>query len=103
MARAALDWSSQDLARAAQVGVNTVNRFEAGQDARVSSVDKMRGALQAAGLVFLEENGEGIGVRFSKPAVITDHPKPVGPATDLIERMDAAIEAHQRIKLKRSR
>ncbi len=66
MARAALDWSTQDLARAASVGVNTVNRFEAGQDARVSSVDKMRAALEAAGVIFVAENGEGPGVRLRK-------------------------------------
>ncbi len=62
MARAALSWSTQDLAANAGVGVNTVNRFEAGQDARISSVDKMRVALESAGVIFVEENGEGPGV-----------------------------------------
>lgn len=66
MARAALNWSTQELATKAGVGVNTVNRFEAGQDARVSSVDKMRAALEAAGVIFVEENGEGPGVRLRK-------------------------------------
>ena len=32
MARAALEWSTTDLARAADVGVNSVNRFETGRD-----------------------------------------------------------------------
>jgi hypothetical protein len=66
MARAALDWSTHDLARAAEVGGNTVNRFEKGQDARVSSVAKMRCALEAAGVVFVDENGHGPGVRLRK-------------------------------------
>lgn len=66
MARAALSWSTQDLAKAAGVGANTVNRFEAGQDARVSSVDKMRLAMEAAGVIFVAENGEGPGVRIRK-------------------------------------
>ncbi|MFG1378086.1 helix-turn-helix domain-containing protein [Xanthobacter autotrophicus] len=66
MARAALNWSTQELAAKAGVGVNTVNRFEAGQDARVSSVDKMRAALEAAGVIFVAENGEGPGVRLKK-------------------------------------
>ena len=66
MARAALSWSTQRLAIAAGVGLNTVNRFEAGQDARVSSVDKMRRALEAAGVIFVDENGEGPGVRLRK-------------------------------------
>jgi hypothetical protein len=68
MARAALDWRTTDLARAACVGLNTVNRFEAGRDARISSVDKLRSALEAAGIAFIAENGGGVGVRFRKPA-----------------------------------
>lgn len=66
MARAALNWSTQDLAKTAGVGANTVNRFEAGQDARVSSVDKMRKAMEDAGVIFVAENGEGPGVRIRK-------------------------------------
>lgn len=58
MARAALKWSTADLAKMAGVGVNTVNRFEDGQDARMSSVDKMRSALEAAGIEFI--NGTGV-------------------------------------------
>nr|WP_245520956.1 MULTISPECIES: helix-turn-helix transcriptional regulator [unclassified Mesorhizobium] len=66
MGRAALNWSTLDLAKAAGVGGNTVNRFEAGQDARVSSVDKMRSALESAGVEFIPENGGGAGVRLKK-------------------------------------
>jgi len=66
MARAALDWSIADLARAADVSVNTVNRFESGNDARLSSVDKMRSAMEAAGVEFIAENGGGPGVRLRK-------------------------------------
>jgi len=68
MARAALDWRTTDLARAASVGLNTVNRFEAGRDARISSVDKLRSALEAAGIAFIAENGGGVGVRFREPS-----------------------------------
>jgi transcriptional regulator with XRE-family HTH domain len=64
MARAALSWRTTDLARAANVGLNTVNRFEAGRDARMSSVEKLRSALEAAGVAFIAENGGGLGVRF---------------------------------------
>jgi transcriptional regulator with XRE-family HTH domain len=67
MARAALDWSTTDLARAANVGVNSVNRFETGRDARISTVEKLRSALEAAGVVFIAENGGGLGVRFREP------------------------------------
>jgi predicted transcriptional regulator len=64
MARAALGWTTQDLAREAEVGANTVNRFEAGQDARLSSVSKMRRALENGGVQFIPENGGGVGVRL---------------------------------------
>jgi transcriptional regulator with XRE-family HTH domain len=64
MARAALNWSTQQLAEVAGVGANTVNRFEMGQDARVSSVEKMRTALEMAGVEFIPENGGGAGVRM---------------------------------------
>ena len=66
MARAALGLSTVDLARKAEVGANTINRFEAGQDARISSLEKMRSALEAAGVIFVDENGAGPGVRLKK-------------------------------------
>jgi transcriptional regulator with XRE-family HTH domain len=66
MARAALLWSTQALAERAGVGVNTVNRFEGGGDARLSSVDKLRRALETAGVEFIPENGGGAGVRVRK-------------------------------------
>jgi transcriptional regulator with XRE-family HTH domain len=61
MARAALRWSTAELAEKAGVGVNTVNRFEDGQDARVSSVDKIRAAFETAGIEFI--NGSGVRLR----------------------------------------
>jgi transcriptional regulator with XRE-family HTH domain len=66
MARTALGWSTADLGAKAGVGPNTVNRFERGHDARMSSVDKMRQALEAAGIEFIAENGGGVGVRLRK-------------------------------------
>lgn len=57
MARAALRWSTQDLAKAAGVGGNTVNRFEAGQDTRLSSYDAMSKAFEAAGVTFTSHDG----------------------------------------------
>jgi transcriptional regulator with XRE-family HTH domain len=62
MARTALVLSTADLGRLAGVGANTVNRFEGGQDARLSSVDKMRRALETAGVEFT--NGDKPGVRL---------------------------------------
>ncbi len=64
MARAALNWTTSDLAKAAGIGVNTVNRFEGGSDTRLSSMKKLRRALEDAGIEFISENGGGAGVRF---------------------------------------
>lgn len=66
MARAALNWTTSDLAKAAGIGINTVNRFEGGADTRTSSVNKLRDALEDAGIVFIAENGGGAGVRLAK-------------------------------------
>jgi len=44
--------------------IATLNRFETGRDARISTVEKLRSALEAAGVVFIAENGGGAGVRF---------------------------------------
>ena len=87
MARAALNWSTADLAKAADVGVNTVNRFEQGQDARISSMQAMRRSLETAGVIFVAENGEGPGVRLRKA--------PLDPAAiaGKIADLDAKAEA----------
>lgn len=79
MGRAALAWSTTELATRAAVGSNTVNRFEAGQDARISSVEKMRVALEAAGVLFIAENGEGPGVRLRK-SVASEPAAAISPA-----------------------
>jgi transcriptional regulator with XRE-family HTH domain len=63
MARAGLRWSSRDLAERAVVGVNTVSRFETGFKAEALTVKRLRVALEAAGAVFLEDDGAGPGVR----------------------------------------
>src|SRR5271156_380117 len=64
MARAALGWSTTHLARAANIGPATINRFETGQDARISTVERLRSALEAAGVVFIAERGGGAAVRL---------------------------------------
>ena len=66
MARAALDWTARDLAKASNVGVNTINRLERGADALTSTVQRLRTALEAAGVEFIAENGGGPGVRLRK-------------------------------------
>lgn len=68
--RALVRWSAQDLADRAGVGVATVRRCEAETgfvSATQANKSAMRSALEAAGVVFIEENGGGAGVRLSQP------------------------------------
>ena len=51
-ARVAANLSNSELAALAGVGVNTVSRFEQGNDVRLSSADAIREALEAKGIVF---------------------------------------------------
>ena len=65
MARAALDLSLSDLAKAAGVHRNTISNFETGKYAGdPKSLDKIRKALEKAGLEFT--NGDSPGVRLKK-------------------------------------
>ena len=66
-ARALLAWSQGALAEASGVSEPTVARLEA-QDGDLGgrAGAKIVVALEAAGVIFLEENGEGPGVRLQK-------------------------------------
>lgn len=68
-ARALLDWSQQALAENAGVGVVTIRQLEGeNQQPRRATLAVVRGALERAGVEFIDENGGGSGVRFRKPA-----------------------------------
>ena len=66
MARAAVGWGVRELAEKAGVTANTVTRIENGSDARQSTMDSLQQALEAAGVMFIDENGGGPGVRLRK-------------------------------------
>ena len=66
MARAATGLGVRDLAEAAGLSPNTVARLERGEDLKESTVAAIRAALEAAGVVFLPENGNGPGVALRK-------------------------------------
>jgi transcriptional regulator with XRE-family HTH domain len=64
-ARGLLDWSQQELADRAKVGIVTVRQLEAGaHQPRRATLDVVRRCLEAAGVEFIEENGGGAGVRL---------------------------------------
>ena len=66
MARAAIGWGVRELAERANVTPNTVSRIEKGGDALASTLDRIKAALEAAGVIFIDENEEGPGVRLRK-------------------------------------
>lgn len=66
MARAALGWGVRDLAAAAKISGDTVNRLERGEALRERTIADIRAAFEAAGVEFIAENGGGLGVRLAK-------------------------------------
>ena len=69
-ARALLAWSQERLASAANVSIPTIKRLES-QDGPLGGRNvtgtKIRAALEAAGVEFIDENGGGPGVRLRNP------------------------------------
>jgi ribosome-binding protein aMBF1 (putative translation factor) len=66
MARAFLGWSAAKLAEESQVSHATIKRMEAEDgfpDARGGNIEAVYKALTAAGIVFLAETEEGVGIR----------------------------------------
>ena len=66
-ARGLLDWTQQELADAAHIGVATVRQFEGGgAESREATLAVLRRAFEEAGVEFIEENGGGPGLRLRK-------------------------------------
>ena len=66
MARAALGMGVRELAAAAKVSVDTVARFERGEELKERTIDALQLALETAGVKLIDENGGGPGVRLRK-------------------------------------
>jgi transcriptional regulator with XRE-family HTH domain len=63
-ARALLDWTQDDLSRAAEVGVVTLRQFERGaSQPRRAILTALRRSLEQAGIRFIDR-GAGPGVRL---------------------------------------
>jgi transcriptional regulator with XRE-family HTH domain len=72
-ARGLLNWTSRQLARAANIGEATVQRYERGDVAtNPVTVLAIQRALEDAGVDLIAENGGGAGVRlrFPKPPAL---------------------------------
>jgi transcriptional regulator with XRE-family HTH domain len=67
-ARGLLGWSQSELAGRAKLSVPTVKRFESGAvNVSDEAQTKLKRAFEDAGVIFIDENGGGSGVRFRKP------------------------------------
>ncbi len=66
-ARGLLDWTQQELADAARIGVATLRIFEGeAAETRHATLVVLRQALESAGVEFIDEDGGGPGVRLRK-------------------------------------
>jgi len=66
MARVATGLGIRELAELAQVAPTTVSRLESGEELKPRTTAAIRAALELAGVIFVDENGEGPGVRLRK-------------------------------------
>jgi len=67
-ARALLDWTQEELAERAGVSRSTVRGFENGQhEPHRASAAMIRTALEQAGVMLIDADDQGEGVRFQSP------------------------------------
>jgi DNA-binding XRE family transcriptional regulator len=67
MARAALNWTVRDLAKAAGLHRNTITNIEVGRYAGdPETLAAIKAVLRRAGVDFIDENGGGPGVRLKR-------------------------------------
>jgi predicted transcriptional regulator len=87
-ARAMLGITQAELAERAGVSTTGLNNIERGEaDPKASTLKAVKSALEAAGVLFVEENGEGPGVRLKKK------PLAVAEITEKIEALNEKISA----------
>jgi len=66
-ARAWLNWSQQQLAERASVGLSTVRDFEAGRRQPIANnVAAIRRALEQADIELIDEKGQPVGIRAGR-------------------------------------
>ncbi len=67
--RALVRWTQEELAEAANISIPTLKRWEGSEGvpaAEPNNLAAAQRALEKAGVVFIEENGGGAGVRLKK-------------------------------------
>jgi transcriptional regulator with XRE-family HTH domain len=72
-ARALINWSRETLAEQSKVALRTVVDFERdAREPRAVTKDAIQRALEAAGVIFIEADGEGPGVRLRKDSIAAE-------------------------------
>lgn len=71
-ARALLKWTQTELAKTTNLSPVSVRNFENGGEMRQSNQKLLRLTFENAGIVFIDENGGGAGVRFAEPQTEKD-------------------------------
>jgi transcriptional regulator with XRE-family HTH domain len=84
MARGYLRWSAKELADRAGVAESTIKRMEQDEgfpSARGANIEAVYRTLAEEGIVFLPENGGGVGIRLRKTtrSIGGSRPKPPVP------------------------
>jgi hypothetical protein len=67
-ARAMVNWSAETLSERSGVSVSTIRRLETNDcstQARKSNVERLIDAYRGAGLVFVDRDGDALGIRWS--------------------------------------
>ena len=68
-ARVLVGWEQRNLAEAARLALGTIKRMETSEGivrGTAENVWKVQGALENAGIVFIDANGGGPGVRLKE-------------------------------------
>jgi len=66
MARAALGLGVRELAELARVSPDTIARLERGEQLRDRTIEDIKRTLESAGVIFVDENDNGPGVRLRR-------------------------------------
>jgi transcriptional regulator with XRE-family HTH domain len=88
LARTALGWDATHLARAAEVSPPTVRRFERGDSVMPRTVEAIQGALEKAGVIFIDANDGGPGA--ARRGVGTKNPAGAGHGSVTANELAAA-------------
>lgn len=74
-ARGLINWTVRDLAAVSGVHRNTVTRLEADTSGAGHALATIVGTYEEFGVIFVDENGEGPGVRLRKGVDLSQVPR----------------------------